>query len=56
MLTILFCAALIYVAIKMLLWGIKTAWGPFGGLVSFRRGVCYNNLVHLIGGMIHEDT
>ena len=45
MLTILFYAALIYVAIKMLLWGIKAAWGPFGGLVSFRGGVCYNNLV-----------
>lgn len=27
MLTILFYAALIYVAIKMLLWGIKAAWG-----------------------------
>ena len=27
MLTILFYAALTYVAIKMLLWGIKAAWG-----------------------------
>ena len=27
MLTIIFYAALIYVVIKMLLWGIKTAWG-----------------------------
>lgn len=27
MLTIIFYAALIYVAIKMLLWGIKAAWG-----------------------------
>ena len=45
MMTILFYTALTYMAIGMLLWGIKTAWGPFGGLVSFRRGVCYNNLV-----------
>ena len=27
MLTIIFWAALIYVAVKMLLWGIKAAWG-----------------------------
>ena len=27
MLTIIFYAALIYVAIKMLLWGIKATWG-----------------------------
>ena len=27
MLTLLFYAALIYVAIRMLLWGIKAAWG-----------------------------
>ena len=27
MLTIVFWAALIYVAVKMLLWGIKAAWG-----------------------------
>ena len=27
MLTIIFWAALIYVAVKMLLWGIKATWG-----------------------------
>ena len=27
MLTIIFCIALAYVAIRMLVWGIKAAWG-----------------------------
>ncbi|MCR5049284.1 MAG: hypothetical protein K6A37_10060 [Saccharofermentans sp.] len=27
MLTLIFCIALFYVAIRMLIWGIKAAWG-----------------------------
>ena len=34
MLTLLFCVALIYVAVTLLVWGIKAAWG-IAKLVEF---------------------